>query len=70
MSNLFFIRLPITLSLSVWDGKVIGSLMKNKLLMLPSGDNAIRFRPHLNVTKEDLTTSLEIIYATIKDTLN
>ena len=50
--------------------KVIGSLMKNKLLMLPSGDNAIRFRPHLNVTKEDLTTSLEIINATIKETLN
>ena len=50
--------------------KVIGDLMKNKLLMLPSGDNAIRFRPHLNVTKEDLTTSLEIINATIKDTLN
>ena len=50
--------------------KVIGGLLKNKLLMLPSGDNAIRFRPHLNVTKEDLTTSLEIINATIKDTLN
>ncbi len=50
--------------------KVIGGLMKNKLIMLPSGDNAIRFRPHLNVTKEDLTTSLEIINATIKDTLN
>ena len=50
--------------------KVIGGLMKNKLLMLPSGDNAIRFRPHLNVTKEDLTTSLEIINSTIKATLN
>ena len=50
--------------------KVIVGLLKNKLLMLPSGDNAIRFRPHLNVTKEDLTTSLEIINATIKDTLN
>ena len=50
--------------------KVIGGLMKNKLLMLASGDNAIRFRPHLNVTKEDLTTSLEIINSTIKDTLN
>ena len=50
--------------------KVIGGLLKNKLLMLPSGDNAIRFRPHLNVTKEDLTTSLEIINSTIKATLN
>ena len=50
--------------------KVIGSLLENKLLMLPSGDNAIRFRPHLNVTQEDLTTALEIIKSTIKATLN
>ncbi len=48
----------------------IGGLLKNKLFMLPSGDDAIRFRPHLNVTKEDLTTSLEIINSTIKATLN
>ena len=50
--------------------KVIAGLLKNKLLMLPSGDNAIRFRPHLNVAREDLTTALEIINSTIKATLN
>ncbi len=50
--------------------KVIYGLLKNKLLMLPSGDEAIRFRPHLNVTSEDLKTSIDIIKSTIKATLN
>ena len=50
--------------------KVIDGLLKNKLLMLPSGDDAIRFRPHLNVTSEDLKTSIDIIKFTIKATLN
>ena len=49
---------------------VIAKLMKNKLLILPSGDRAIRFRPHLNVTKKDLTTALNIICTTIRTTLN
>ena len=49
---------------------VIVKLMKNKLLILPSGDQAIRFRPHLNVTKKDLTTALNIICTTIRTTLN
>ena len=49
---------------------LFSNLMKNKLLILPSGDQAIRFRPHLNVTKEDLTTALDIIRSTIKATLN
>ncbi len=46
------------------------NLIKNKLLILSSGDQAIRFRPHLNVTKEDLATALDIIRSTIKATLN
>jgi len=50
--------------------KVIDGLLKNKLLMLPSGDDAIRFRPHLNVTSEDLKTAIDIIKSTIKATLN
>ena len=50
--------------------KVINGLLKNKLLMLPSGDEAILFRPHLNVTSEDLKTSIDIIKSTIKATLN
>ena len=49
---------------------LFANLMKNKLLILPSGDQAIRFRPHLNVTKEELTTALNIIRSTIKTTLN
>jgi len=35
-------------------------MMKNNLLILPSGDQSIRFRPHLNVTKEDLDKAIEI----------
>ena len=49
---------------------LFSNLMKNKLLILPSGDQAIRFRPHLNVTKEDLTIALDIIRSTIRTTLN
>ena len=49
---------------------VIAKLIKNKLLILPSGDHAIRFRPHLNVTKKDLTTALDIIRTAIRTTLN
>ena len=49
---------------------LFSNLMKNKLLILPSGDQAIRFRPHLNVTKEELTTALDIIRSSIRTTLN
>ena len=49
---------------------VIAKLMENKLLILPSGDQAIRFRPHLNVTQADLSTALDIINSTIKSALN
>ena len=35
-------------------------MMKNNLLILPSGDQSIRFRPHLNVTKEDIDKELKI----------
>jgi len=45
-------------------------ILEDKLLMLPTGDDAIRFRPHLNVTLEDLKTSIDIIKSTIKATLN
>ena len=31
---------------------LINKLLKNNLLMLPSGDQSIRFRPHLNVIKK------------------
>ena len=49
---------------------LFSNLLENKLLILPSGDQAIRFRPHLNVTKENLTRALDIIKSTIRTTLN
>jgi len=49
---------------------LLANLLKNKLLILPSGDQAIRFRPHLNVLEEDLKVALDIIKSTIRTTLN
>ncbi len=49
---------------------LINKLLKNNLLMLPSGDQSIRFRPHLNVNIEDLNLALEIIHSSIKNMLN
>ena len=50
--------------------QLINKLHENNLLILPSGDEAIRFRPHLNVTKEDLLEAMAIIKATVKNVLN
>ena len=47
----------------------VNSMMKNKLLILPSGDNSIRFRPHLNVSKEDIDISIDLITKSIKSIL-
>lgn len=33
----------------------------NKLILLPCGVQSVRFRPHLNVTREDLEKAIEII---------
>ena len=44
-------------------------LMENNLLILVSGDKSIRFRPHLNVTPEDIDESIEIISAAVKEML-
>ncbi len=49
---------------------LISLLSKNNLLILPSGDVSIRFRPHLNVLSEDLDLALDIIHSSIKNTLN
>ena len=43
--------------------------MKNNLLILVSGDQSIRFRPHLNVTSEDIDKSIHIISKSIKEIL-
>ena len=50
--------------------KLISCLFEKKLLILGSGDNSIRYRPHLNVTKEDIDISIEMICKTIKSMLN
>ena len=50
--------------------KFISKAFEKKLMILGSGDNSIRFRPHLNVLKEDLDISLDIIHSTVKDMLN
>ena len=49
---------------------LIRLLMEQKLLILGSGDKSIRFRPHLNVNKNDIDICLEIIYDVLKKMLN
>ena len=44
--------------------------LKNKMLILSSGDNTIRFRPHLTVTKEEIDIAIDILYKSIKEVLN
>ena len=44
-------------------------MMKNNLLILPSGDQSIRFRPHLNVTKEDIDTAISIVKESLSNCL-
>ncbi|MBT3250499.1 MAG: L-lysine 6-transaminase [Candidatus Marinimicrobia bacterium] len=45
------------------------ALNRNKLLILPCGDRSIRFRPHLNVTKEDLSEAISIVKKSITECL-
>ena len=44
-------------------------LMQNNLLILVSGDQSIRFRPHLNVTSDDIDTAIDIITRCVKENL-
>ena len=48
----------------VWN-----EMMKNNLLILPSGDQSIRFRPHLNVTTNDLDTAIDLVSKSLKKSL-
>ena len=36
-------------------------LMKNKVIVLGSGEKSIRFRPHLNVKKEEIDIGINAI---------
>ncbi|MAJ45358.1 MAG: L-lysine 6-transaminase [Candidatus Marinimicrobia bacterium] len=44
-------------------------MMNNNLLILPSGDQSIRFRPHLNVTKEDIDIAISIVRKSLSNCL-
>ena len=50
--------------------KLINKLWENKLMILPSGDLSVRFRPHLNVKEEDLNLAFEIIQMSLRSVLN
>ena len=50
--------------------KMINELLDRKLIILGSGDNSIRFRPHLNVVKQDIDIAIEKIADVIKLMLN
>ena len=49
---------------------MIAELFKNKVIILGSGDNSIRFRPHLNVKKEDIDLAIEKINMVAQSLLN
>jgi len=40
----------------------INKAFENKLILLPCGTQSVRFRPHLNVKREDLEKAVEIIH--------
>ena len=46
------------------------SFFNEKLMILGSGDSSIRFRPHLNVSKNDIDVAIDIISQTLKKMLN
>jgi acetylornithine/succinyldiaminopimelate/putrescine aminotransferase len=49
---------------------MINILLDKKLIILGSGDNTIRFRPHLNVKTEDIDLAYYLISETSKSMLN
>ena len=50
--------------------KMISKLLDEKVIILGSGDNTIRFRPHLNVNKKDIDIALEKIHMVCINMLN
>ena len=49
---------------------MIAELFKNKVIILGSGDNSIRFRHHLNVRKKDIDLAIEKINMVAQSLLN
>ena len=55
---------------SIERDNFVSEVFKKNLMILGSGDSTIRFRPHLNVSKEDIDISIDIISQTLKKMLN
>lgn len=46
------------------------AMMDNGLLILPSGEESIRFRPHLTVTEEEIDKAVDLVEKSIRSSLN
>ena len=46
------------------------AMMDNGLLILPSGEESIRFRPHLTVTEEEIDKAVDLVETSIRSSLN
>ncbi|MFQ6104893.1 MAG: L-lysine 6-transaminase [Candidatus Glassbacteria bacterium] len=46
--------------------KLLAEMRKNKLLALACGKRSVRFRPPLNVSKEEVDESIDILYKSLK----
>ncbi len=49
--------------------ELLERMIRNGLFILPCGTKTIRFRPHLNVIREDIDTAFEIIKKSMKECL-
>ncbi|MCO5251602.1 MAG: L-lysine 6-transaminase [Candidatus Kapabacteria bacterium] len=47
----------------------VKAAFKNNLIILPSGSNAIRFRPALNISRAEIDKGIEIIIKSIKEVI-
>ena len=50
--------------------KLVAKALDNNMIILGSGDQSIRFRPHLNVSIKEIDIALDIIHTCIKDMMN
>ena len=48
----------------------LSKVLEKNLMLLGSGDNSVRFRPHLNVSQDEIDLTVQIIFDVIKDMLN
>ena len=50
--------------------ELLDKWVKYKVMILGSGDNSVRFRPHLNVEKKDISLAIEKIHMVAQSLLN